>query len=151
MQRVLLARALAQEAPVLLLDEPTSALDLGRRVDALDLLDDLRKERSLTILAALHDLTLAAEFATRLVLVSGGGVAASGSAADVLREDTLSAHFGGSARVLVTDDGDIVVAPRARYAGDRGAKRVKREQSGLSIDGGSWDFLPEVCKDADPG
>jgi iron complex transport system ATP-binding protein len=117
MQRVLLARALAQEAPVLLLDEPTSALDLGRRVDALDLLDDLRKERGLTILAALHDLTLAAEFATRLVLLSGGGIAASGPPAAVLRVDTLSAHFGGAVRVLLTDDGDVVVAPRARREG----------------------------------
>ena len=124
MQRVLLARALAQEAPVLLLDEPTSALDLGRRVDALDLLDDLRKERGLTILAALHDLTLAAEFATRLVLLSGGGIAASGSPVDVLREDRLAAHFGGAVRVLVTDDGDVVVAPRARRAGRRANQGV---------------------------
>ncbi|HXY43070.1 MAG TPA: ABC transporter ATP-binding protein, partial [Acidimicrobiales bacterium] len=124
MQRVLLARALAQEAPVLLLDEPTSALDLGRRVDALDLLDDLREERGLTILAALHDLTLAAEFATRLVLLSGGGIAASGSPVDVLREDRLAAHFGGAVRVLVTDDGDVVVAPRARRAGRRANQGV---------------------------
>ncbi len=114
MQRVLLARALAQEAPVLLLDEPTSALDLGRRVDALDLLDDLRKERSLTILAALHDLTLAAEFADRLVLLSSGRIAASGAPEEVLTEPVLSDHFGGAVRVILTDDGDVVVAPRSR-------------------------------------
>ena len=59
LQRLVLARALAQQAPVLLLDEPTSALDLGRRVEALELVDDLRRERGLTVLSALHDLTLA--------------------------------------------------------------------------------------------
>ncbi len=65
LQRLVLARALAQEAPVLLLDEPTSALDLGRRVEALELVDELRMERGLTVISAMHDLTLAAQFADR--------------------------------------------------------------------------------------
>ncbi len=114
LQRVLLARVLAQEAPVLLLDEPTSALDLGRRVDALDLLEKVRSDRDLTILAAIHDLTLAAEFATRVVLLSGTGIVASGDPRDVFNEATLSASFGGAVRVIVTEDGDLVVAPRSR-------------------------------------
>ena len=75
LQRLVLARALAQQAPVLLLDEPTSALDLGRRVDALELVDELRRERSLTILSAVHDLTLAGQFADRLLLLDRGRVA----------------------------------------------------------------------------
>lgn len=114
LQRVLLARVLSQEAPVLLLDEPTSALDLGRRVDALDLLEKVRSNRDLTILAAIHDLTLAAEFATRVVLLSGTGIVASGDPREVFNEATLSASFGGAVRVIVTDDGDLVVAPRSR-------------------------------------
>jgi iron complex transport system ATP-binding protein len=72
LQRMVLARALAQEAPVLLLDEPTSALDLGRRVEALELVDELRRERSLTVLSAVHDLTLAGQFADRLLLLGSG-------------------------------------------------------------------------------
>ncbi|HCU96771.1 MAG TPA: ABC transporter, partial [Actinobacteria bacterium] len=67
-QRLVLARALAQQAPVLLLDEPTSALDLGRRVEALELIDGARRERSLTVVSAVHDLTLAGQFADRLLL-----------------------------------------------------------------------------------
>ncbi len=66
LQRLVLARALAQEAPVLLLDEPTSALDLGRRVEALELVDELRIERGLTVISAMHDLTQAAQFADEL-------------------------------------------------------------------------------------
>ena len=75
-QRLVLARALAQDAPIVLLDEPTSALDLGRRVDALELIDELRRERSFTVLSAIHDLTLAGQFADCLVLLRQGRVAA---------------------------------------------------------------------------
>src|ERR1035437_2609808 len=112
LQRVVMARALAQEAPVLLLDEPTSALDLGRRVDALELVDELRREHSLTVLSAIHDLTLAGQFADRLVLLADGRVAASGEPAAVLREDLLSTHFGAGVEVLTSDNGDLAVISR---------------------------------------
>jgi iron complex transport system ATP-binding protein len=94
LQRAVLARALAQEAPVLLLDEPTSALDLGRRVEALELVDEIRAERSITVVSAVHDLTLAGQFADRLLLLAGGRAAAVGSPASVLRSDVLQRHFG---------------------------------------------------------
>jgi iron complex transport system ATP-binding protein len=112
LQRVVLARALAQEASVLLLDEPTSALDLGRRVDALEAVDALRRERGLTVLSAMHDLTLAAQFADRLVLLSRGRVVASGPPASVLDETQLSQCFGARVRVLVDDDGELLVVPQ---------------------------------------
>jgi iron complex transport system ATP-binding protein len=114
LQRLVLARALAQEAPVLLLDEPTSALDLGRRVDALELVDEVRRERSLTVVSAVHDLTLAGQFADRLLLLDGGRAAASGTPPEVLREDTLRAHFGPTVEVLTTSDGDRAVVSRRR-------------------------------------
>jgi iron complex transport system ATP-binding protein len=113
LQRVVLARALSQDAPVLLLDEPTSALDLGRRVDALELVDELRRDRGLTVLSAMHDLTLAAQFADRLVLLSAGGVLASGHPRDVLTEDLLSACFGVRVRVIADADGLLVVPQRS--------------------------------------
>ena len=109
LQRLVLARALAQQAPVLVLDEPTSALDLGRRVDALELVDGLRRERSLTVLWAVHDLTLAGQYADRLLLLDGGTVTASGPPADVLREDVLRRHFGAGVQVLTTAHGDRAV------------------------------------------
>jgi iron complex transport system ATP-binding protein len=112
LQRVVLARALAQEAPVLLLDEPTSALDLGRRMDALELIDEVRRERSLTVLSAIHDLTLAGQFADRLVLLADGQIAASGSAPEVLRDDVLAEYFGAGIQVLATDNGEIAVISR---------------------------------------
>lgn len=112
LQRLVLARALAQEAPVLLLDEPTSALDLGRRVDALEIIDALRVEHGLTVLSAMHDLTLAGQFADRLVLLAQGQVVVSGKPSEVLDEAVLTEHFGLHVQVMRTSDGDLIVAPR---------------------------------------
>ena len=112
LQRLVLARALAQQAPVLLLDEPTSALDLGRRVEALELVDSLRRERGLTVLSALHDLTLAGQFADRLMLLGEGRAVCTGKPDEVLTEESLAQHFGARVRVMRSDDGDLVVVPQ---------------------------------------
>jgi iron complex transport system ATP-binding protein len=113
-QRLVLARALAQQAPILLLDEPTSALDLGRRIDALELVDELRAERGLTVLSAIHDLTLAGQFADRLILLHEGRLAADGEPAAVLRDDLLSEIFGAGVGVLRTATGELAVVSHRR-------------------------------------
>jgi iron complex transport system ATP-binding protein len=99
-QRAILARALAQEAPVLLLDEPTSALDAGRQQRVLELVDELRVEHGLTVLSAMHDLTLAGQYAQRLVLLNGGRVVASGAADEVLTEARIAEHYGARVRIV---------------------------------------------------
>jgi iron complex transport system ATP-binding protein len=99
-QRAILARALAQEAPVLLLDEPTSALDAGRQQRVLELVDELRVEHGLTVLSAMHDLTLAGQYAQRLVLLNGGRVVASGAADEVLTEARIAEHYGALVRIV---------------------------------------------------
>jgi iron complex transport system ATP-binding protein len=114
LQRAVLARALAQQAPVLLLDEPTSALDLGQRVEALELIDAARREQSLTIVSVVHDLTLAGQFADRLLLLSRGRPAAAGKPADVLTEPVLKPHFGTGISVLPGPGGTPVVISRRR-------------------------------------
>jgi iron complex transport system ATP-binding protein len=112
LQRLVLGRALAQEAPVLLLDEPTSALDLGRRVDALEIVDALRREHGLTVLSAMHDLTLAGQFSDRLILLAHGRVAAAGTPSAILDEAILTQHFGHQVQVVRSEDGELIVAPR---------------------------------------
>ena len=99
-QRAVLARALAQEAPLLLLDEPTSALDAGRQQEALELIDGLRLDAGLTVVAAMHDLTLAGLYAPKLLLLSGGRIVAEGAAAEVLTEPLIEEHYGARVRVL---------------------------------------------------
>ena len=112
-QRVVVARALAQEAQIVLLDEPTAALDIGHQQQALELLDVLREESGLTLLAAMHDLTLAAQYADRMVLLDGGRVVAEGPPEDVLTETLLERHYDASVRVLDVAGALAVVPSRA--------------------------------------
>jgi iron complex transport system ATP-binding protein len=99
-QRAVLARALAQQAPVLLLDEPTTGLDVGHQQQVLELVDTLRDHLDLTVVSAMHDLTLAGQFADQLVLLDGGRVAAAGPPATVLTEEVIRRHYHASVRVL---------------------------------------------------
>ncbi len=115
-QRLVIARAIAQEAPILLLDEPTSALDIGHQQQALELVDRLRREHGLTVVSAMHDLTLAGLYADRLALLHQGHVVATGPASSVLRPETLSEFYGVSVSVHHEDDGTVVVVPRRTHA-----------------------------------
>ncbi len=110
-QRLVIARAIAQEAPVLLLDEPTSALDIGHQQQALELVDRLRREHGLTVVSAMHDLTLAGIYSDRLVLMHAGHCVAQGTAEEVLRPETLGEFYGVSVRVHREADGTIIVVP----------------------------------------
>ena len=110
-QRVVVARALAQEASIVLLDEPTAALDIGHQQQALDLLDVLRQESGLTLVGAMHDLTLAAQYADRMLLLNAGRVVANGPPVDVLTEATIAQHYGAAIDV-VDVGGRIAVIPR---------------------------------------
>ena len=112
-QRAVLARALAQEAPVLLLDEPTSALDIGHQQQALELVTELREHAGLTVVSAMHDLTLAATYTDRLVLLDEGAVVANGAAVDVLTAERLGEVFHVCVSVDVDPaDGTVIVVPR---------------------------------------
>ena len=113
-QRVVVARALAQESPIVLLDEPTAALDIGHQQQALELLDGLREESGLTLVAAMHDLTLAAQYADRMLLLDAGRVVADGSPAEVLTEALIAAHYGAAIDVVPVGDRLAVVPRRVR-------------------------------------
>jgi iron complex transport system ATP-binding protein len=110
-QRVVVARALAQEARIVLLDEPTAALDIGHQQQALELLDGLRAESRLTLVAAMHDLTLAAQYADRMVLLDAGRVVADGSPGEVLTEAAIEKHYGAAIDVVPVGD-RLAVVPR---------------------------------------
>ncbi|QCJ48557.1 heme ABC transporter ATP-binding protein [Haloprofundus sp. MHR1] len=97
-QRVLLARALAQDAPVLLLDEPTASLDINHQVRTLELVRDLVASGK-TVVAAIHDLNLAAHYCDDLLLLGDGRVLAAGDPQSVLTEANLETAFGANAVV----------------------------------------------------
>ena len=93
-QLVLLALAVAQEAPVLLLDEPTVHLDLRHQVEAMELLQDLNERDGTALVAVLHDLGLASHFFPRLVLIAHGRILADGTPDEVLTDERISDVFG---------------------------------------------------------
>lgn len=115
-QRVVVARALAQQTPMILLDEPTSALDLGHQTVVLELLDGLRHQDGLAVVAAMHDLATAARFADRLVLLDHGRIVAEGPPTSVLDEELLSEVYGTTVRVRQVE-GELVVLPGPRVQG----------------------------------
>jgi iron complex transport system ATP-binding protein len=112
-QRVVVARALAQEAPVLLLDEPTAHLDIGHQVAILELMRALCRQEGRAVMAVAHDLTLAAQFCDRLLLLHQGRMVAQGNPAEVLRTEVLEAIYETAVRVFPhPDTGRPVVAPQ---------------------------------------
>ncbi len=119
-QRVLLARALAQDTPILLLDEPTTHLDLSYQSGLLSLVQELAGERGLAVLMALHDLNLAALYADRVALLVGGRIVAVGSPPDVLTPSRLTAAFGVTVEVIPHPEyGTPLVLPDGRQAKER--------------------------------
>ena len=110
-QRAVLARAVAQDPRVLLLDEPTSLLDIGHQQQVLELVDDLRRGRGVTVVATLHDLTQASQYAGNLVLLMDGKVEAAGDPATVLTEELIARVYAARVTVGTDPGGHPVVTP----------------------------------------
>jgi len=114
-QRARLARALAQEPRALVLDEPTASLDVGHEMTILELLRS-SADSGMTVLLITHGLDMAARFADRMLLLSRGRVAAEGSPAEVVREETLRAVYGWP---LAVHQDPTTGAPRVTPLGSR--------------------------------
>ena len=95
----------------MLLDEPTTALDVGAQQQVLELVAGLRGNGNLTVLSAMHDLTVAGQYADRLVLLDGGREVASGAPAEVLTEALIARHYGASVLVVSDEEAGIAVVP----------------------------------------
>src|SRR5580658_1937705 len=127
-QRVVLARALVQEAPVLVMDEPTTSLDLGHSQLVLELADELRREKGLCVLCAIHDLTLAAQYSERLLVLSRGRAVLSGPPAEVLTEANIRRFFEAEVEVLEGASGPAVSPVRRRAVASSATKTKVRAQ-----------------------
>ena len=110
-QRVAIARALAQQAPVLLIDEPTTSLDMGRQQAVLELIDELRSEQELTVIAAMHELTLAGQYSDRLALLVEGNLVAVGPPEEILTESVISDHYRAHVRIVDMNGSGHAVVP----------------------------------------
>ena len=111
-QRVIIARALAQEPEILLLDEPTLHLDLNHQIEIMSLLKELCRKKGLTILAVFHDFNLASKYCDSLILLSRGKIVSLGSCEEVLTSENIEKVFG--VRVAVKHNpitGSLYVIP----------------------------------------
>jgi iron complex transport system ATP-binding protein len=108
-QRVMIARALAQDPQIMLLDEPTSSLDLAHQIRIMDLLERLKKELGITVVMVAHDLNLAALYGDRLLLLRDGRAEHTGPPSEVLTFDNLERAFGC---VLLVDESPVEGLPR---------------------------------------
>ncbi|MFM8322819.1 MAG: heme ABC transporter ATP-binding protein [Chloroflexota bacterium] len=114
-QRVLLARALAQDTPVLLLDEPTTFLDIQHQAGLLNLVRSLAAERQIAVLMVLHDLNLAGLYADRVALLANGRIQAVGAPAEVLTEHNLSQVYRVPVHVMPHPEyGSPLILPDGR-------------------------------------
>ncbi len=124
-QRVLLARALAQDTSILLLDEPTSHLDINHQAHLLDLIAELTRENHLAVLMALHDLNLAALYSMKISLLVNGRMRAFGTPAEVLTPGLLSAAYHLPLNVIAHPDyGTPLILPDGLRPFPPGVKRT---------------------------
>ncbi|WP_046468876.1 ABC transporter ATP-binding protein [Allosalinactinospora lopnorensis] len=125
-QRVWLAMVLAQQTPLLLLDEPTTYLDIAHQMDVLDLCAQMHREREYTLVAVLHDLNHACRYATHLIAMKDGRVAAEGNPRDIVTADLVEEVFGLPVRVIPDPEtGTPLVVPADRRS--RGERHGCRE------------------------
>jgi iron complex transport system ATP-binding protein len=148
-QKVALARCLAQDASILLLDEPTAHLDIAHQISIARLVRELAREEGLAVLAAMHDLNLAALYCDRLVLLDGGKVLADGDPEDVITTDNIARVYQAQVNILRTPGvpGPIVapyaVGIRTESETEAGEFRSAPGPKGASV-GGAPSPLPAV-------
>ncbi|QYZ80157.1 ABC transporter ATP-binding protein [Methanofollis formosanus] len=117
-QKILIARALAQDPAVLLLDEPTSSLDLRHQLEAMEYVRSLVDTTGITVVISIHDLNLAARYCDTMAMMKEGVIAAAGPPARLITAENIREVYGVEARLLDNDGGAPVVVPlRAADAG----------------------------------
>jgi iron complex transport system ATP-binding protein len=132
-QRAWLAMALAQETAILLLDEPTTFLDIAHQIEVLDLCAELRLAGGRTVVVVLHDLNHACRYASHLVVMHEGRIAAEGPPAEVIDADLVERVFGLRCRVMADpESGTPLVIPRYDPAARSGGSYAEASRASAS-------------------
>jgi len=123
-QKVLIARALAQEADVLLLDEPTSNLDIRHQLEAMDIIKKLVKEKGISAIMAIHDLNLGSRYSDRIIMLNGGTIIDAGNPASVLTPENIKQVYGVEA-VVRNESGRPYIVPISPIKSNGGGVRYE--------------------------
>ncbi|WP_433223477.1 ABC transporter ATP-binding protein [Dactylosporangium sp. CS-047395] len=125
-QRVWVAMALAQQTDILLLDEPITFLDIAHQTDVLDLCADLHEHQGYTLVAVLHDLNHACRYATHLIAMRDGAIAAQGPPADIVTAALVEEVFGLRCEIITDpQSGTPLIVPM-----HRASPRARRRSAG---------------------
>lgn len=111
-QKVLIARALVQEAEVMLLDEPTSNLDIWHQLDVMNIIRDVVKKREITAIMALHDLNLASTYSDRIIMMKRGRIVAAGDPNSVITAENIASVYRVEAAVRNLSDRPMIIPLR---------------------------------------
>jgi len=111
-QKVLIARALVQEAKVMLLDEPTSNLDIWHQLDVMNILRSLVKKKVVTALMAIHDLNIASKYSDQIIMMKRGTIVAAGDPSSVLTAENIASVYGVEAAVRTQSETPYIVPLR---------------------------------------
>lgn len=111
-QKVLIARALVQEAEVMLLDEPTSNLDIWHQLDVMNIIRDVVKKREITAIMALHDLNLASTYSDRIIMMKKGRIVAAGNPTSVITAENIASVYRVVAAVRSISDRPMIMPLR---------------------------------------
>jgi len=111
-QKVLIARALVQEAEVMLLDEPTSNLDIWHQLDVMNIIRDVVKKKEITAIMALHDLNLASYYSDRIIMMNRGKIIAAGDPQSVITEENIAKVYRVEAAIRSLSDRPVIMPLR---------------------------------------
>lgn len=119
-QKTLIARALVQEAEVLLLDEPTSNLDIWHQLDVMNIIRNLVHKKVITVLMAVHDLNLASRYSDRMIMMKGGRIVAAGEPSYVLTPENIESVYNVEAAVRRQSETPYIIPLKQVPVGRRG-------------------------------
>ena len=112
LQKTLLARALAQEAKILLLDEPTSALDLNNAVEFMKILKNISMKKEISVIIIIHDLNLASLFCDSLIILKDGKFIEKGSPKEVINEENIKSVYNLDCKVCYNENDKPYIIPK---------------------------------------
>lgn len=115
-QKVIIARAIAQETEVLLLDEPISNLDIRHQLEVMDMLRELINELGISAVMIVHDLNIAARYSDKIIIMNKGEIIASGTPQEVLTKENIASAYGVEVCVSRIENKPYIVPLRAKYA-----------------------------------